>query len=111
MRPTELVPQFEEARHATAKMLRFGLALMTLGMFQKIVLADGFLGPAAELVYDGKKVPGLLNFWVATLAFSGQISTMPAPIKTPQWPASIDAILVKSIGQCILIALASEGGR
>src|ERR1700686_5580044 len=36
---------------------------------------------------------------------------MPAPIKTPQWPASTDAILLKSIGQCILIALASEGGR
>ena len=39
------------------------------------------------------------------------IATMPAPIKTPQWPASTDAILLKSIGQCILIALASEGGR
>jgi alginate O-acetyltransferase complex protein AlgI len=73
MRPTELVPQFEEPRRATADMLRFGLALMTLGMFQKIVLADGFLGPAAELVYDGKKVPGMLDSWVATLAFSGQI--------------------------------------
>lgn len=73
MRPTELVPQFEEPRRATADMVRFGLALMTLGMFQKVVLADGFLGPAAELVYDGKKVPGMLDAWAATLAFGGQI--------------------------------------
>jgi alginate O-acetyltransferase complex protein AlgI len=73
MRPTELVPQFEEPRRATANMVHFGLALVTLGMFQKIVLADGFLGPAAELVYDGKKVPGMLDAWAATLAFSGQI--------------------------------------
>ena len=40
MRPTELVPQFAEPRRATGTQLRFGLALMTLGLFQKIVLAD-----------------------------------------------------------------------
>ena len=34
----------------TDDQLAFGLALMTLGLFQKIVLADGFLGPAAEAV-------------------------------------------------------------
>ncbi|MBV8667367.1 MAG: MBOAT family protein [Burkholderiaceae bacterium] len=73
MRPTELVPQFTEPRQATPAMLRFGLALITLGMFQKIVLADSFLAPAAEAVYDGSKLPGMLDAWMATLAFSGQI--------------------------------------
>jgi len=73
MRPTELVPQFAAPRQATANMLRFGLALMTLGLFQKIVLADGFLARAAEMVYDGKAAPGLLDSWIGTLAFSGQI--------------------------------------
>lgn len=73
MRPTELVPQFAEARRATPDMLRFGLALMTLGLFQKIVLADTFLARSAEMVYDGRAIPGALDAWVATLAFSGQI--------------------------------------
>lgn len=73
MRPTELVPQFATPRRANPNQLRFGLALMTLGLFQKVVLADGFLGPAAELIYDGDKVPGALDAWFATLAFSGQI--------------------------------------
>ena len=73
MRPTELVPQFETPRRATANQLRFGIALMTLGLFQKIVLADGFLARAAEMVYDGDKIPGALDAWVGTLAFSGQI--------------------------------------
>jgi len=73
MRPTELVPQFAEPRRATPDMLRFGLALMTLGLFQKVVLADGFLARAAELVYDGKSAPGALDAWIGTLAFSGQI--------------------------------------
>jgi len=74
MRPTELVPQFAHERRASSDQLLFGLALMTLGLFQKVVLADGFLGPVAEAVYDAPDaVPGALDAWVATLAFSGQI--------------------------------------
>lgn len=73
MRPTELVPQFETPRRATAPQLRFGLALMTIGLFNKIVLADSFLSHVAESVYDGDKIPGALDAWAATFAFSGQI--------------------------------------
>ncbi len=73
MRPTELVPQFEQPRRASADQLRFGLALMTLGLFNKIVLADSLLAPIAEKVYDAGKIPGALDAWAATLAFSGQI--------------------------------------
>jgi alginate O-acetyltransferase complex protein AlgI len=74
MRPTELVPQFETPRRANANQIFFGLALLTLGLFQKVVLADGFLSPVVEAVYDAHgKVPGMLDSWVATLAFAGQI--------------------------------------
>jgi alginate O-acetyltransferase complex protein AlgI len=74
MRPTELVPQFSESRQATAHQIYFGLSLMILGLFQKVVLADGFLGPVVEKVYDAREgVPTMLDAWVATLAFSGQI--------------------------------------
>ena len=73
MRPTELVPQFAEPRRASADQLRFGLALMTLGLFQKVVLADGFLAKPAEMVFDGSVIPGALDAWIGTLAFSGQI--------------------------------------
>ncbi len=73
MRPTELVPQFEQPRRASADQLRFGLALMTLGLFNKVVLADSFLAPVAEHVYDAQAIPGALDAWAATLAFSGQI--------------------------------------
>ncbi|MEO7432903.1 MAG: MBOAT family O-acyltransferase [Dokdonella sp.] len=73
MRPTELVPQFEQPRRADSRMLFFGLALMTLGLFQKVVLADTFLARPAEMVYDSDKLAGALDAWVATLAFSGQI--------------------------------------
>jgi alginate O-acetyltransferase complex protein AlgI len=74
MRPTELVPQFAKQRKASAHQLFFGLALITLGLFQKVVIADGFLGPVVEKVYDAHdKIPGMLDAWAATFAFAGQI--------------------------------------
>ena len=74
MRPTELVPQFAEPKRANRSMMLFGLALITLGLFQKVVLADGFLGPVVEKVYDAREgVPMALDAWAATLAFAGQI--------------------------------------
>ena len=73
MRPTELVPQFEHERRATRHQVRFGLALMTLGLFQKVVLADGFLGPSWNAYTTTTAIPGALDAWVATLAFGGQI--------------------------------------
>ncbi len=73
MRPTELVPQFEQPHRATSRQICFGLGLMTLGLFQKVVLADTFLSGAAERVYDRGAMPGLLDAWIGTLAFSGQI--------------------------------------
>lgn len=73
MRPTELVPQFAVPRKASSSQLRFGLALMTLGLFNKVVIADTFLASIAESIYDADKIPGALDAWAATLAFSGQI--------------------------------------
>jgi len=74
MRPTELVPQFAAERRATGHQILFGMALLTLGLFQKVVLADGFLSPVVEAVYDAREgVPMTLDAWVATLAFAGQI--------------------------------------
>ena len=57
-----------------ADQLRFGLALMTLGLFQKIVLADGFLAHGRRHgVTTATTAPGALDAWIGTLAFSGQI--------------------------------------
>jgi alginate O-acetyltransferase complex protein AlgI len=73
MRPTELVPQFEQPRLANARVLAFGLGLMVLGLFQKVVVADTFLSGATERVFDRGATPGVLDAWLGTLAFSGQI--------------------------------------
>jgi D-alanyl-lipoteichoic acid acyltransferase DltB (MBOAT superfamily) len=73
VRPTQLIPQFAEPRRASTKQLRWGLALMTIGLFNKIVIADGFLAPAADAVYGAETPLPALDAWLGTLAFSGQI--------------------------------------
>src|SRR5882757_782233 len=50
VRPTLLIPQFQTPRRASAEQLIWGLALMTLGLFEKVVLADGFLSPVVDAV-------------------------------------------------------------
>ncbi len=73
VRPTHLLPQFESPRVATPKQLYWGLGLMTIGLFQKIVVADGLLAPIADAAFGAKEMLHPLDAWLGTLAFSGQI--------------------------------------
>ncbi len=73
VRPGDLVPQFAAPKRASAGMLRWGLALMTLGLFEKVVMADGVFAPAVDLVFGAAGPVSALDAWLGTLAFSGQI--------------------------------------
>ena len=53
--------------------LGWGALLITLGLFQKIVLADGLLAPVVEHVYAAASAASSTDAWVGTLAFAGQI--------------------------------------
>jgi alginate O-acetyltransferase complex protein AlgI len=73
VRPTLLIPQFQTPRPATHGQLIWGLALMTLGLFEKVVLADGFLAPVADVIHKSPRDLAVLDAWTGALAFSGQI--------------------------------------
>lgn len=73
VRPTDLIPQFERPHVASRPQLLWGLMLMVVGLFQKIVLADGLLAPVADKVYSAGELLHPLDAWLGTLAFSGQI--------------------------------------
>jgi alginate O-acetyltransferase complex protein AlgI len=53
--------------------LGWGFALITVGMFEKIVLADGLLAPVVEKVYANSLDAGGVDGWIGTMAFAGQI--------------------------------------
>lgn len=73
VRPTDLIPQFEEQPKTTMLQFGWGLMLMTLGLFEKIVVADGVLAPVADAVYKARNAVAPLDAWLGTMAFSGQI--------------------------------------
>ena len=73
VRPTDLIPQFARPVVATGRQLGWGLMLMVVGIFQKVVLADGVLAPVADKVFGAKELLAPLDAWLGTLAFSGQI--------------------------------------
>jgi len=73
VRPSELIPQFKIPRVATANQLIWGLGLMTLGLFQKLVIADTLLSPVSENVFGNFAPVATLDAWMGLLAFSGQI--------------------------------------
>jgi len=73
VRPPQLVPQFESPRKATQKQLTQGLLLLSLGLFMKVVLADGMLSKSADAVFSATNTLHTLDAWMGVLAFSGQI--------------------------------------
>lgn len=73
VRPPQLVPQFETPRSATMKQMTEGLLLLTLGLFMKVVLADGQLAGTANDVFGHTGQLFALDTWMGVLAFSGQI--------------------------------------
>ncbi len=73
VRPTHLLPQFAVPKVASPRQLYWGLGLITIGLFQKIVVADGLLAPIADEVFGAEEMLHPLDAWLGTLAFSGQI--------------------------------------
>lgn len=73
MRPKDLLSQFATSKRASQPMLLWGLALMTIGLFEKIVLADSFLAGPADKVFGESGGLLALDAWTGVLAFAGQI--------------------------------------
>ena len=73
VRPGHLIPQFALPRVASFEQLYWGAMLITLGLFQKIIIADGLLAPSADLVFSNYDNLPALDAWLGVLAFSGQI--------------------------------------
>ena len=73
VRAGDFLPQLLEPPKPQAGRFLWGLALMTLGLFEKIVLADTMLAESADRVfgYGGPLVA--LDSWMGTIAFAGQI--------------------------------------
>ena len=71
-RPAVLIPQIQRPRILNADNLTRGLFLILLGLFKKIVVADG-LAPTVDSVFNSATAPSALNIILAVYAFALQI--------------------------------------
>ena len=73
VRAKELITQFYEEKKATTQQFLWGTFLLTIGLFQKIVLADTLLAGTSDDVFGSRAILHGLDAWTGALAFSGQI--------------------------------------
>jgi alginate O-acetyltransferase complex protein AlgI len=73
VRAKDLVTQFYEEKKASVEQMIWGVFLLTMGLFMKVVLADTFMSETSDTVFDSTKVLHFWDAWAGTLAFSGQI--------------------------------------
>ncbi|MEO1033287.1 MAG: MBOAT family O-acyltransferase [Bacteroidota bacterium] len=73
VRAKELLTQFYEEKKATTNQFLWGTFLLTMGLFQKVVMADTLLADASDTVFGSEAILHTTDAWIGTLAFSGQI--------------------------------------
>ena len=73
VRAADFLPQCLSPRKADGRQMGWGLSLLTLGLFQKVILADTMLAPLVDTVYAQPSAAGFLDAWAANAAFAGQI--------------------------------------
>lgn len=73
VRSSEFLEQCQQPKPFTGANLGWGMSLLTVGLFEKVVVADALLAPIAETLYSSPGIPTMSSAWVGTLAFAGQI--------------------------------------
>src|SRR3989440_5407606 len=73
VRAGDFLPQLIRAPSLRVGQFLWGLALMTLGLFEKIVLADTMLAGSADRVFSYGGPTIALESWLGVIAYAGQI--------------------------------------
>ena len=73
VRAGDFLPQLVHPTRLKTGQFLWGLALMTLGLFEKIVLADTLLSGSADRVFSYAGPLVALDSWAGVIAFAGQI--------------------------------------
>jgi len=73
VRPPQLATQFLTPKQGTRTTIMKGLFLISMGLFMKVVLADGMLSSSADMVFNTSTSVLPIDAWLGVLAFSGQI--------------------------------------
>ncbi|MBM9606493.1 MBOAT family O-acyltransferase [Desulfopila inferna] len=73
VRAADFLPQCRVSRRATSYQMGWGLTLLVLGLFEKVILADTIMAPVADMVFSNSDLSGTADAWLGVFAFSGQV--------------------------------------
>ena len=73
VRANQFLPQCVELKTASGRQMSWGLTLLVVGLFQKMVVADGLMAPIVETVYGAERAVATASAWAGTAAFAMQI--------------------------------------
>jgi len=73
VRAADFLPQCLKQPKVTMNQFGWGISLFIIGMFSKIVIADGFMAPIVDKVYVVGISPTFTEAWLGTMAFAMQI--------------------------------------
>ncbi len=73
VRAHDFLPQCVRPKRASLAQFEWGVFMMVVGLFEKVILADAILAPVADVTYGAVYRAGFVDAWVGTLAFAGQI--------------------------------------
>lgn len=73
VRSGEFLPQCVEPKRFDGKGFSVGLALLLIGLMEKVFLADSVFGPLVDSVFQVQQVPDALSAWAASYFFTMQI--------------------------------------
>lgn len=73
VRAQHLITQFYKERKADIEKILWGAFLLTVGLFQKVVMADTLLSAHVDKMYGHDGAVHIVDAWSGTLAFAGQI--------------------------------------
>ena len=72
-RASEFLPQCRTLRRVSSQQLSWGLALIIIGLFEKMIIADQIFAPVATRVFSEKGTIDVIGSWMGTLAVAGNI--------------------------------------
>jgi alginate O-acetyltransferase complex protein AlgI len=73
LRADDFIQQCDRKQPFVFSNLIWGLSLAVLGLFEKVVVADGVLAPIVESLFSAPGIPNFGSAWGGTLAFTGQV--------------------------------------
>lgn len=73
LRASQFLPQCLTPKKATLQQIGWGLSLMVFGIFEKAVLADGFLAPVSDAIFWKKGDVSWIQGWLGSFTFAAQV--------------------------------------